>query len=245
MNEGKLGKLPAEKDARTLLVKNYFGEPAHALPKPKASAAWTAACKDPKMFGNDEWGDCVFAAVAHAIQTLSAVLGLEVTISTKTVVDEYLAYTHGVDDGAVLLEVLKILCSRGLFGRKPALGFAAFDPSDHRLLAQCVDVFGGVIYGFGLPLSAQGKTVWDVVDGPTGVPWSWGGHAVYGGHHALQSVVVDSWAARIPATLPFVDKHSDEGFVIILEEFLDSERRSASGVLVDNLIADLALVRAA
>jgi hypothetical protein len=239
-----LGKQPAVRDGRNLLIKNYL--PAvDVLTEPLMSKSWTSLVPDPRMFGNDKWGDCVFAMVAHAIQTLSAALGLEVVVDTQAVVDEYLAYTGGRDTGAVVLDVLKRLCKRGLFGRKPALGFAELNLQDHKLLAQCVDIFGGVLVGVGLPVSAQGQLVWDVDDGPDGVPWSWGGHGLFGGSHAPQKVLFDSWAERIPATLPFVDKYADEGYVVILEEFLDSDRVSASGLKVDALIEDLELVRAA
>ena len=73
----------------------------------------------------------------------------------------------------------------------------------------------------------------------------WGGHGAFGGSHNPFGILVDSWGERIPATYDFLDPCASERYVVVLEDWLNSDRVAPSGVNVDLLLADLAVIRAA
>ena len=71
------------------------------------------------MDGNDHYGDCTIAAAAHALQCWNAVTAMQDQVpSEKAVVAQYLALTHGADNGLVESKVLKTWRTQGLWNNK-------------------------------------------------------------------------------------------------------------------------------
>jgi hypothetical protein len=235
------GRLPPHPNKVIPNILKCLGTEPVALPPAKLSVAWTATVPDPNDENNLEYGDCVFAMLAHFVQTASACVGREVTISREDVLKAYFQYTGGRDTGAVITDVLDLFCGVGLWGHK-GLGYAAC-PSNHRVMAQVIDIFGGLCLGLDMPTTAKGQAVWDAVPGM--LVGDWGGHGAFGGSHNPFGILVDSWGERIPATYDFLDPCASERYVVVLEDWLNSDRVAPSGVNVDLLLADLAVIRAA
>lgn len=141
---GKLGRLPGHVPNGLYDLTWYV---AGALPKaplsvapptPPANADGTAWGMD----GNDQYGDCGVAGVNHGEMT--------VDLDTKTsllpltadqIVQYYLTYTGGQDNGVVLADFLAYVRSKGWFGRKLA-AYAPVSVSDFATLQFAINAYG-------------------------------------------------------------------------------------------------------
>src|ERR1700690_1088105 len=182
----RLGKKAAKIDPRTLQLGNYFTD---FIGEPPASADYTKGISSWGMMLNDNLGDCTIAAVGHAVQVLTAnnLSGEgEQTIPDSTVLklyENWCGYVPGdpsTDQGGVEIDVLNNWRTRGILNTQHALfGYADTRTEQFKEIKQAIYLFGGVYIGLQLPISAQGKNVWDISTGPDAVPGSWGGHAVF------------------------------------------------------------------
>jgi hypothetical protein len=174
------------------------------------------------MFGNDQYGDCVFASTEHAVMIQSALSGHYVMGDTNTALKAYAAVTGfnpndpNTDQGAVEVDALNWERRHSMSGAK-VYAFARVDPKDHALLRACAYYFGGVWFGINLPITAQNQVgkVWDVVDtNLTGdsEPGSWGGHAVFGPKYDPDGITVMTWTTKQPMTNRFMDAYVDEAW---------------------------------
>ena len=141
---GKLGALPGHVPNGLYDLTWYV---AGALPKaplkvappvPPANADGTAWGMD----GNDTYGDCGVAGVNHGEMT--------VDVDTKTsllpltadqIVQYYMTYTGGQDNGVVLADFLAYVRSKGWFGRKLA-AYAPVSISDFATLQFAINAYG-------------------------------------------------------------------------------------------------------
>lgn len=243
----KLGKLAPRIDPRTLKLATYIDR----LPRVPSSKTWAPKVRGVwPMFKNDMFGDCTFASMAHMIRTWTAnARGEALTIEDQEVLDAYSALTGfhpdkpETDQGAVELDVLKSMRKRGLAGRTIG-AFASVNPRNRPLMKAASYLFGGVYLGFALPVSAQGREVWDVPAGGLsgdGAPGGWGGHAVSSVAHDAAGIVVATWGALQRVTWRFVDAYCDEAWAIISPDWFNG-MRSVSGFDSAALRRDLAMV---
>jgi hypothetical protein len=79
----KLGKAPAREDPRTLKLAHYLLE--EALPPPPQRTLRRKKVSDWPMYGNDQYGDCVFAGAGHEIQLWTAMGGKMVEVPTDAI----------------------------------------------------------------------------------------------------------------------------------------------------------------
>ena len=97
---------------------------------------------DHEMFGNDIYGDCVKAMMAHGILRFEKFeQGKRIAITTDEVVKEYLRETGGKDTGLYMLLALKDWRSHGLtFGDKnyKIHAFASVDMQDLTQVRYCI-----------------------------------------------------------------------------------------------------------
>lgn len=141
---GKLGRKPGHvpNGLRDLTWYVAGALPAAPLsvtpPVPPANADGTAWGMD----GNDTYGDCGVAGLDHGsitvdVDTATSLLGL----TSDQIVQYYLTYTGGQDEGVVLADFLKYVNQTGWFGRTLA-GYAPVSVSDMKTLQFAINAYG-------------------------------------------------------------------------------------------------------
>jgi len=241
--QGKLGKLEAKHDARTLRAEKYFT----ALPSAPAVRDWNLGLPwDSRAWMNDQLGCCTVSSLANLLCNMAARRNVKIRITDDDVIDFYRAIsgydgTPGTDNGAYLLDAVKRLRTEGLGtfvdGRPlkceafTSVNFFRFDQ-----YAAAVECYGGVVVGERLPTEAFNKWTWEVW--PDMKPGSWGGHASarwsvspgrYGGK---------SWSDPIHETPDFLHTCGDEAYALLVPELVPP-----SGLDLDSLRADLQALR--
>ncbi len=169
------------------------------LPAPPTTVDWSPAAMASigSIYLNDQLGDCVIAAMAHAIGTWSGNTGGLVTISDSQVRTQYQTCGGG-DQGCDEQSELGVW-AKGDFSGIPGskiLGFVGVDARNQQLVQQCVWLFGGLFIGFSMPNSwlspmpqASGFT-WDTA----GSPNPGNGHAVWIVGYNSAGVKICTWA---------------------------------------------------
>lgn len=244
----KLGKRPARRDLRTLLMHRYL---LPSVPPPPPRVDWSRGFDiDWGMYLNDQLGDCTEAAKAHAVQTLTLCNGRMVSVPTSVVLNAYeteCGYVPGnpsTDQGGVELDLLNDWRRNG-FGGFKMLAYVATAPGDIQHVQQGIYLFGGLYIGVALPISAQTQTVWDLVpDDGTGnaQPGSWGLHSIWiFGYNSIGPIGI-TWGQRQQMTWPFAAAYWDEAYPILLQAWLNSSNFSPSKVALADLMSDLAVV---
>jgi len=141
---GKFGRLPGHipNDIRDFTWYVAGALPAApvkvAPPVPPSNADGTAWGMD----GNDEYGDCGVAAMDHGDMTVD--LGVRAKLLGLTpvqIVNYYLTYTGGEDNGVVLADFLSYVKRQGWFGRKLA-GYAPVSVTDYKTLQFAINAYG-------------------------------------------------------------------------------------------------------
>ena len=121
------------------------------LPSEWDAHAAVGGVDDDRMFGNNQYGNCVKAAFAHFILTLEKFeQGTLVDIADQEVIDEYLRETGGADTGLYLTYAMKDWRNHGMvFGGKtyPIYSFAGAEPHDHVAIKYAIYLLRGVIFG--------------------------------------------------------------------------------------------------
>lgn len=219
---GKLGRRPALPPEQRFAIKwvHEYG----ALPAPAYPIDVSGGITDWGMYGNgpdpdctlrpDGVGDCSFAARIH-YQMAVAAWGHEhpPTETPNQLVAEYLQYDDGIDQGAVLAQLLLNWYQTGKI--------AAFAPVHPDTSDAALQAFHGLYVGVNLTPDAQDLFAagqpWTVADGQQPDPAL--GHCVLqvkaDGHRFNDYV---TWAEDQPATLDWSDLCVEERWAVILHE---------------------------
>lgn len=242
----RFGKHPPKVDYRTLRFKNYVTD-ALAAPPPSfdvlARVYQQLDTNDPAalfpMDGNDTYGDCTIAALAHAETAYSGLVGKRKMPSQQAVVKLYFHLTGGVDSGLNELDVLKYWRQHPVSGDK-ILGYVSIAPKDHTHVEQAIQLFGGVYLGFQVPEQCQ-----DQFNANPRQPWTPGrltneGHAVYAVGYDQDGVTVLTWGSTQRGSWAWWDECVDEAYAILPPEAKDPA--FAPGFDLAQLQADLAAV---
>lgn len=252
----KLGKQPARPDPRTLRLADYLHK--SDLPALKSDVDWSGGQTDWGMMANDNLGDCVEAAWGHFVQTesLNVPGGLAsgekwTQLDDDTIIQLYCdaaGYVRGdpdTDNGSVIIDVLNFVRQNPTHG-KHLLAFSSPDPQNLDHVKYAIQLFGGIDIGVGLPLSAQGQSVWEVMGPlwkPDCRPYSWGGHSVYvnGFNDATQRFRFTSWGDEMEMSYPFWENYCDESYALLGGWWVRPEHATA-GFDFHQLNLDLAKV---
>lgn len=241
----KFGKLPPEHDkyGRTLRMADYIDP---SVPVPPLERAWTPAViaqigNDFGDMGNDEAGNCVYAAQAHMCQVWTANDG---TISAPTRAEALQAYSDATgyvpgdpstDRGDTMLNGLRRWQQKGFGGRHKILAYGRVDPNDKRTMAICVDWFGGLYAGLMLPDTYGYEKIWQDVTSAGRY-----GHAVNISDRNPFGVHLMTWARLKEATGDYIRKRCDELFAVVPErDWTGADGRAPNGFLLDKLLEDL------
>jgi hypothetical protein len=128
------------------------------LPQPhtKVYREYATPASAKQMFGNDRYGDCVWAMMANKIIHDTVHAGAIVIPTLEQVLEAYAAVTGfnpqtgANDNGTVMVEALAYMQSIGLAGHK-ILGWGQIDHTNrlHRKLG--CDFFGSTLVGVNFP----------------------------------------------------------------------------------------------
>jgi hypothetical protein len=215
------GKAPAKHDDRTLKLKDilraghvlsaehplpeeYDFDDNHNIPTPR--------------FRNPPDNTCVIAGRAH--QTLRfkmAEQGVLIKITDEEVTAEFNEETGGVAQDLETLDSLKRWRTRGwkAAGQNFKIkAFAKLDQEDREQIKRMIYINFGVGLGFDLPGSA-------IAQFHDGQPWevtrdkAANGHYVYVPGYTRHGPVCVTWGRKQQMSWDFMDKYSDEAYVII------------------------------
>lgn len=217
MKQYKFGKLPKKSDYRTLRLSKYIRQltppPTYydTLPivyamlgeeKPDASVIFP-------MDGNDRFGDCVVAGMAHAMTVYSGLIGERVIPPEKWVTETYFQLTGGEDTGYYLLDMLKFWSKLP----KQEIVYAEIDPHNHTHVKQAIQRFGGVYLGFQVPEQCMDEFDAGKVWTPGNL--TYGGHCVHAVAYDRETVTVLTWGAVQKGTWAWWSKCVDEAYAVL------------------------------
>lgn len=181
------------------------------------------------MLGNDLYGDCGPAAVAHYVMLVTKYLtGTVVSPSLADVLALYTLCnpdfnptTGAGDNGVDMGEMLGFVCSNGI-GVKKALAHAKVQINSVNDVQAVASIFGGALLGVTLETAQQAQTntkLWDYNPSPI-----WGGHAVLAGLYTGSAVGSDisvvTWGQTCGTTDSFEQHQLNECHVLIFPEHL-------------------------
>ncbi len=188
----KFGKLPKKSDYRTLRLKNYLT--SDLAPPPATYSTLTSVyanlgITDPTqlfpMDGNDVYGDCTIAALAHAITIYSGLLSKKNIMASADCVALFESLGGVGTGGLVELDVLNYWKSNAVSGDQ-ILGYVSIDPRNHSHVQSAIQLFGGVYLGFQVTTQTSGqfqaKQPW------TPAPPTHEGHAVFAAAYDQNSI---------------------------------------------------------
>jgi len=219
----RFGKHPTKNDYRTLRLGTYLTADL-AAPPPSLNVltrvygnlhASNPAVLFP-MDGNDVYGDCTIAGVAHAITLYHGMIGSQQVIMSRTnVIKLYMHLTGGVDSGLNELDVLNYWRQNAVDGDK-ILSFASINPKNHTHVEQAIRLFGAVYLGF----QCQQNCIQEF---DAHQPWTPGpltndGHAVVAVGYDQANVNMLTWGSTQLGTWAWWDECVDEAYAILPPE---------------------------
>jgi len=215
----RFGKHPPKNDYRTLRLKKYLDS---NIPPPPASDDKLATVytklkqhNPAQLFpidGNDTYGDCTIAALAHAETIFRGLVGKSLIMPSTAVVKLYLQLTGGVDSGMNELDVLNYWQSHRVSGDE-LVAFAKLDQKNHEEIEQAIHLFGGVYLGFQCQENCQQEF-------QARQPWTPGrltndGHAVFAAAYDKKGVTVLTWGNTQVGTWDWWDECVDEAYALL------------------------------
>jgi hypothetical protein len=141
---GKFGRLPGYVPNGLRDLTWYV---AGALPRPPLSVVPPVPSSSPDgtawgMYGNDAYGDCGVAGVQHGDMAVDLAAKTALAkVTDDQVVQYYLKYTGGEDQGVVLADFLAYVKKAGWFGHKLA-AYAPVAISDFATLRFAINAYG-------------------------------------------------------------------------------------------------------
>lgn len=241
-----LGRIPATPDPRNLRLTTYT-EPDRA-PAPTA-ANWLRLVDRWPLYGNDRVGDCEVAACAHLTTAWTRYAGSEVVLPDADVYSAYTALTGWDprtgenDNGVRTADMLSYWRHTGVGGRK-IVAYVAVNPADHEQVRYATHLFGGLLIGLNMPLSAGVQTrqrrIWTSLTGPNSEPGSWGAHAAHLGAYDKRWLTCTTWGLAQRMTWSFWDRYVTEATAIISPDWITPSGLNPLGFRMDTLLADLA-----
>ena len=132
---------------------NRLGLFAATMPTVTLPVDWTKANTLSFPYdGNDQYGDCMYAAACHGDNTFTGNVGTESVFDEATLIKDYLALSggdNGLDEGMILGEWRK-----GLASTPAACIFDSVDvdPNNANLMQAAIYLFGGVQFQLSVPM---------------------------------------------------------------------------------------------
>lgn len=255
----RLGRKPTAPNmlARNFKLASYM--PVELPSPPAGTIDMSHGITSWPVYLNNELGDCACAAPGHMEMIFSkAAGGKEVDPSDDDILKLYelQGYVPGnaaTDQGSSMGNVLadwrngRWINGENKDGTPKTVSeiyaYCQVDQSNIEHLRLALYLFDGLYIGAGLPLTAQGQQVWDVVpDVPThNAPYSWGGHAInVVSFNEDGTIEFISWGQRMKMTAAFWAMYVDEVYAVITKDLKEGDTLADNGFNVDQLEADMA-----
>jgi hypothetical protein len=233
----KGGRLPA---FRPPGLKTFL-EYATKTKLPKPPATFKAPAGPYPIDGNDEYGDCTIAGVAHAIAAWNRLYSQKDRVpAQQTIIRLYLKLTGGQDSGLVEANVLQAWRKTGLFGHK-IWGYAPVKITDPNAIKLAISGYGGSYLGIKCPESAQRQF-------SEGKPWTYEGEQTEDGHcvvalgyDAEGNLECATWGGIALLTPGFLKHYLEEAWVILSDQLVKAGKDTV-GLDLAALEQDLASV---
>jgi len=237
----RLGRRPphSPQTAPRLLLGRYLRGP---LPTTPPVVDWVSQVSNWPMYGNDRWGDCVFAMIGHAIEATTAYgHGSAVSVSDQDVLAAYSAVTgfdpaagppgqNPTDQGTIIQDALSYWRRVGIGGHRIA-AFAQVDVHNPAEVNRALWLFGHLMLGVNLPNAAfaqfDRREAWHLVADDGGIA---GGHAVNLGYDANAGFKVVTWARVQPFSAVWWGRYVEEAWVVISPEWLTAAGMNPAGI---------------
>lgn len=194
--------------------------------------------------GNDKYGDCTIAGIAHLIQIWNWLFGRSLPVPGEAEIDStYFRLTGGGDTGLVEANVLKTFKTVGLFGQKIKL-YAPIKVTNRTAIKQAIAFYGGVYLGILCPESAQRAFQRQLETGKL-VPWKYEGESTEDGHCIVgigfneKGVECATWGGVVLVEWSFFDHYLEEAWAV-LSQALVEKGEDTLGLDVQLLEADIA-----
>jgi hypothetical protein len=243
---GRGGRLPADLSRPHLRL---TGRLDTAVPPNPAVADWLSKVPEWPMYGNDQWGDCVWAMAGHGLEAWSTYgegstveVTLDVLLKGYHDVTGFDPHVPSTDQGTNIQDALEYWRKTGLGGHK-ILAFARVDHNDMAEVQAAINVFGALAVGVALPAVAEQQFAdgqpWDVVTNDGGIL---GGHAIHAGaydEHA-GTFTVTTWGHTQVLTEAWWRTYVDELWVIVSPEWLSAAGVDPEGLDLAGLGEDFA-----
>lgn len=246
----KLGKKDATRDDRDIKFRSILD--TSQLPTPPARFGFGTIYKDWGMLGNDRYGDCVFAGIAHQVMGFNKLAGHPVTFSDESVLSDYSAVTGfdpndpSTDQGTNIRDAFSYWQKTGVrdaAGTRHKTGaYVSLTPGDYDELMTACFLFEFVNIGVVITQAQMDQF-------NAGQPWDYvASSAQLGGHDIIptgRSSLADNgaltWARRQSFTRKFYEEQNDETWVCVSPEELKNgvNRR---GLSLEKLNAALASI---
>lgn len=232
----KLGKGDPKWHAKTLRFPLFAKEgPDIPVPPEKIYLEYKIDPATIGMYGNDLYGDCVFAGLAHWLMVITAHSGKMIVPTEDEVLGWYSAVAgfdpkqtdangnNPTDNGANITDALNYWQTVGICGHKID-GWMKIDSTNpvHRKLG--LWLFLGVGTGIQCPALAQqqfanGQT-FDVASDDGGIE---GGHFILQAGEGADGRDYETWGkGDCKATNAWGDKYEDEAYVVLTEDLIES-----------------------
>ena len=229
---GKYGKAPAQ-PARPHL--KLAGERLAALPDPPAEVDHGRG--EYPMYGNDRYGDCVFAGIGHQVGQITLTSsGSEAMFTDDDILGAYGAVTGfrkddpSTDQGTYTQDAMSWWRKTGLKGHAIVL-YASLELSNVKVIKQAIDVLGAVGIGFQVPAYAEDQFAagepWEVQRGNGQIL---GGHFVAATGYTATHLKVKTWGAEQLMSWKFFAKYADEAWVVLDDEMVGQAGSFLPGV---------------
>jgi hypothetical protein len=243
------GRLPAQPGRPHLKLGAYLDH--DRLPAAPASADWVSKVPASAwgILGNQEWGDCTCAGVAHKrIGDVYANRDEILPVTTTETLALYSAITgfnpnagpsgdNPTDQGASCQSVLEFWHANGFLGEK-IVAFAKVDLSNLAEVKQAIAIFGQLYCGLQVPQSAENQTnageSWTVVPGSPNL----GGHCMTIGAYDANGPSGITWGQLQEMTWEFFTAQFDECWVLVTPDFIAANGTDVQGLSLYQLGAD-------
>ena len=244
----RLGRNPSIPDPRTLKFGDYL-IPSQLPSAPSFAGYFTEVWQWP-MFGNDQYGDCTFAALAHQMNAWTKyATGVERGPLIDDVLKAYFALSPN-DTGADMLSTLKYTAKTGIGEGNKIAAYVQLDLANHAQLETAIYLFGNVYLGLALP-----DAIVNDAD-PLTIPWivptegavgEWApnpnnGHAIAAVGYGVGASYLDivTWGKRIGMGWSAYCDYVDEAYALVSTQWIAKAGNSPSGFDLAQLLLDRA-----
>lgn len=242
---GKLGRRPYDPSKPALRLAPHL---QGAVPPNPVVADWLSRVPSWPMYGNDQYGDCVWAMIGHMIEAWTQYAsGSAVQVTTEQLLAAYSAVTGfnpndpNTDQGTNIQDALNYWRTTGVGGHS-IVAFAKVDHTSQSEVEAAINLFGSLAVGVNLPTSAQDQfnqgAEWTVVQGS---PIE-GGHAIHAGSYdtAAKDARIVTWGAVQTLDDPWWTAYVEEAWVVVTREWLAATGSTPSGLDLQGLGEDYA-----